>query len=387
MAALEIDHANVLAAFAWRVERGDSDGALRLGGDLWKFWLVHGHLREGVGWLERALDMPGARSSAHRAEALYGAGSLARETGRRTQAARYGEELRTISAERHDVLHEAMAHFLLGTLAAHDRDLSLAREQFDRALDRFRELDHQHGIAMMLHQLATVSRELGHLDMAEAQDSEALAIWRQRDDVWGSALALIGLALAAEDRSRHERAAECFVAAMDLNVRIGAAGNVVAGLEGIARLAVRDRQPLLALRLFAASDAIRGEVGREPGSRERAKNDVALQAAREALDERAFENAWREGRLLTQEQAIALAETDYQPGSAVGTAARREQVLSRRETEVLRLVAAGHTDREIADVLFISRRTVTTHVTSILNKLGVSSRTAATALAVRDGLA
>jgi DNA-binding CsgD family transcriptional regulator len=61
--------------------------------------------------------------------------------------------------------------------------------------------------------------------------------------------------------------------------------------------------------------------------------------------------------------------------------------LSARELEVLRLIAAGHTDREIAEALTISRRTATTHLTHILDKLGLDSRTAAAAHAVRHGLA
>jgi DNA-binding NarL/FixJ family response regulator len=54
--------------------------------------------------------------------------------------------------------------------------------------------------------------------------------------------------------------------------------------------------------------------------------------------------------------------------------------------DVLRLVAEGRKDREVAETLFISRRTVTTHVTNILNKLGAESRSAAVAYAVRHGL-
>ena len=60
--------------------------------------------------------------------------------------------------------------------------------------------------------------------------------------------------------------------------------------------------------------------------------------------------------------------------------------LSPREMDVLRLIIDGKTDREIADALFISHRTVMRHVTGILNKLGVNSRTAAATLAVRDGM-
>jgi DNA-binding CsgD family transcriptional regulator len=60
--------------------------------------------------------------------------------------------------------------------------------------------------------------------------------------------------------------------------------------------------------------------------------------------------------------------------------------LSAREIEVLRLVAQGMIDREIAAALFISPRTVTTHVTHILDKLGVSTRTEAAAYALREGI-
>jgi DNA-binding NarL/FixJ family response regulator len=60
--------------------------------------------------------------------------------------------------------------------------------------------------------------------------------------------------------------------------------------------------------------------------------------------------------------------------------------LSARELRVLQLVIDGYSDREIADALFISRRTVTSHVSSVLNKLGVNSRTSAAVYAVRHDM-
>jgi DNA-binding CsgD family transcriptional regulator len=60
--------------------------------------------------------------------------------------------------------------------------------------------------------------------------------------------------------------------------------------------------------------------------------------------------------------------------------------LSPREMEVLRIICEGRTDREIAERLFISERTVHVHVRRVLSKLGVSSRTQAAALALRQGL-
>jgi DNA-binding NarL/FixJ family response regulator len=60
--------------------------------------------------------------------------------------------------------------------------------------------------------------------------------------------------------------------------------------------------------------------------------------------------------------------------------------LTPREVEVLRLLVAGRTDREIAEELFISRRTAQGHVANIFAKLGVNSRTAAATAALRAGL-
>ncbi len=65
---------------------------------------------------------------------------------------------------------------------------------------------------------------------------------------------------------------------------------------------------------------------------------------------------------------------------------RLELHLTRRELEVLRLVAEGHTDREVAETLVISHRTVNRHLSNIFVKLDVPGRAAAVAYAIRQGL-
>jgi DNA-binding NarL/FixJ family response regulator len=60
--------------------------------------------------------------------------------------------------------------------------------------------------------------------------------------------------------------------------------------------------------------------------------------------------------------------------------------LTEREVEVLRLVAEGRSNRDIADSLYLSERTVERHVSNIYNKIGVGSRTAAAAYAFRKGI-
>ena len=89
----------------------------------------------------------------------------------------------------------------------------------------------------------------------------------------------------------------------------------------------------------------------------------------------------RTGVILVMILAAAAASEPMQSND------RGDHTLTPRELDVLRLLAAGYSDRQIAAALSISRKTVGNHVSSILTKMGVEGRTAAAALAVRRGLA
>jgi non-specific serine/threonine protein kinase len=142
----------------------------------------------------------------------------------------------------------------------------------------------------------------------------------------------------------------------------------------------------LAARLLGAS--------RRSGYRfnlpERLAYERAETAARQGVGDADFEREQASGRRMT----TATLETELE-GLASGTGSGASpdtgvaagiSQLTDREREVLRLLADGLTNREIADALFISLRTVATHVVHILTKLDVRSRTAAVAYAIRSGL-
>jgi DNA-binding NarL/FixJ family response regulator len=124
---------------------------------------------------------------------------------------------------------------------------------------------------------------------------------------------------------------------------------------------------------------------------------------RTALADR-FDAVWSEGRKWTAAEATtsALAERKRPPegqeahgwgkkSALVGEPHPRELEkrpggLTAREIEVLRLVVAGNTNHEIAAELVLSHNTVARHLSNVFNKLGLSSRAAATAFALREGL-
>lgn len=141
-------------------------------------------------------------------------------------------------------------------------------------------------------------------------------------------------------------------------------------------------------RLYGARERLYERIGIrvDTYNQQRMKQTVAMAHAR--IEEDAFRACVAEGRGLSLQEAIAEARK-----VAASLAADPDPVapppfgLTRREREVLRLVAEGRANRAIAEALSISERTVEVHVLHIMIKLGVESRTAAAAHAVRHGLA
>jgi DNA-binding CsgD family transcriptional regulator len=143
-----------------------------------------------------------------------------------------------------------------------------------------------------------------------------------------------------------------------------------------------------AARISGAAAAFRESVGDSLFLEEDANLRMRFEQIRSALGDADFTAAWEAGRTvpfdLAVAEAIALADAAlvaHRPAPAQPIAG-----LSIREIEVLRLLADGQADKAIAGALFISPRTASSHVAAIIAKLGVESRTAAVAFALRSGL-
>jgi non-specific serine/threonine protein kinase len=165
---------------------------------------------------------------------------------------------------------------------------------------------------------------------------------------------------------------------------------IAMNLAWLASIELGRRRATRAARLLGAAEALR-RTNWDPtkyNPEDRRVVEETTAAARAALGEAAFDAAWAAGAGLTLEQAAAEARGDKAaaPVTAAPPSPRNPAGLTRREAEVLRLLAHGATDAAIARQLSISVKTVNAHVASILGKTGSPNRAAAAAFAVRHGL-
>lgn len=176
---------------------------------------------------------------------------------------------------------------------------------------------------------------------------------------------------------------------LDLCLAYRLTGVVTESIEATAALLAEHGDHRAGAVLFGAADRLNAETGNPSTFPERPVYETARERARNTLGAERFRELHREGGLLSLEPALKLTRdylTPIELGTATSHSSNQRPQLTRREREVLQLVASGLTDREIGDRLFISHRTARTHVANILEKLNAPSRSAATTLALREGV-
>ncbi|HYL44303.1 MAG TPA: LuxR C-terminal-related transcriptional regulator, partial [Ktedonobacteraceae bacterium] len=160
-------------------------------------------------------------------------------------------------------------------------------------------------------------------------------------------------------------------------------------LEGLASVVGAQGEGTWAAQVWGAAEALRESFTKPLPPIERADYDRSVAAARTQLGEKAFAAAWAQGRMMTPEQVAAQGKATIStptpltsPLKTTPSSHANPAGLTKREMDVLQLVAQGLTDAQVAEELVITRRTVNWYLTSIYSKIQVSSRSAATRYAV-----
>jgi non-specific serine/threonine protein kinase len=404
--------------------------APRLAAALHWFWFLHGHWAEGRGWLERALDRPWpAASTARRAHTLTALGVLAFAQSDGTAARDRLDESIAVAREADDRRNlayallcrawpaliagdfAAMASFAAESLACFrdlddpwgvtvalcslglarseiDADPAAANALLDESLTRARALGDRWSIARAEICLGELARAQGDLARAAALYEESLVYLRQLGRPKQAGHVLYNLGQIAVERGDGQRAAALFAEALELASQRGERRGLVLCLAGVAAVAALQGQADRAARYFGAMEALMEAAGVALEPLDRASYQRHRAAVRTKLGDSAFSIAHALGQSPLPEQAAAEALAfAREAATAAPSPGPTPFGLSPRELEVLRLLTEGRTDREIAASLSVSERTVHRHVTAVLSKLRVETRTAAATLAVRRGLA
>lgn len=375
---LERAHDNVRLALSWCLNGGDEETGVLLVAAMHRFWFARGYIGEGRRWNELAASKRQV-SDRGRALALRNLAFFLIHQGQTERALSLAEQAAALarSVGEPSLLAWVLWGLALATDAVGDIErserlnqeiLDLARRAGDEPL-AIRALDH----------MGSALQARGDTVQAGAFLEQALALARPRHDKWLTSVVTgdLGLALVSQDPGQ---ALALLEESLALSHEIGHRWLTVHRLEDLAGLQAPSDQAEVAAKLLGACEALRDAYGFARGGSSEAVAATAA-TARERLGPAAFEAAWNQGRAMTPDEAVALALGRSTPVPVAQV--QRPGGLTEREVQIVWEIARGLTNRQIAEKLEISQRTVDAHVQNILNKLGVEKRTQIAAWASR----
>jgi predicted ATPase/DNA-binding CsgD family transcriptional regulator len=433
---LDAELGNLRAAIGFCVTQPDPEPGLRLAASLRVFWRARGHAAEAADVLRALLDVPAARKATlARARALAAAARLLGHIGEYATVEDYCQEALAIAEPAGDdylvaELLRERAWLLVSqgqrgaAVPLLDRGLGLARRIGEphliasllmtrkltasvagdyagavrdgaEALRLFRQAGDGLRVGALLGSLGSTELWAGDLDGARAHLVESLDISRVLGDRHSIVIQTFNLGLAEYLSGSQDAAGALFCESLDLARRMGMKRSSAYALIGLALAGQGGADHGWSARLHGAAAQALADLGHALEPLENRLADLDRQRLRAAMGTEAFDAEYAAGRALDLataahqamegiREARGAAVPVNEPNSAVSGEALT--VLTPRELDVLRLVAQGLSNADIARRLVLSEHTVHRHLANILRKLNLSSRAAAAAWGARTGL-
>ncbi|WP_330254529.1 LuxR C-terminal-related transcriptional regulator [Nocardia sp. NBC_00565] len=369
------EHPNMRAALQFSLADPESaHRALEIATELRPFWEHYRFLLEGYRWLLEALDKD-LDHTKDRARALAAASVIAAMLSDPETATRFAGECLEIATEldTEDVLAE---HALLSALLAFaEEDPRRALDIAESASDRARACAH-HGVEMESLAFAYVCALVLADERAGAIADRFLAETAE----YGSHL-LGGLGYWAVGTNHwrngeQRKAIDDLRRAVELFRLFDRCVWTASGFDGLAWAAAADGDLHRAARLMGAASTVRrGSTQRLAHEMTEFVGDKVRLQVRDAMGEKEFRVTFESGAALGLDEAVDYALGNQPRPAAQPVKSTAADVLTRRERDVARLIAAGYSNKSIATELVISIRTAESHVEHILTKLGFTSRT------------
>jgi predicted ATPase/DNA-binding CsgD family transcriptional regulator len=253
-------------------------------------------------------------------------------------------------------------------------DRSAARRLLDESLAVTSGIDDVAATVSLLQARALNSMFEGDLQTLIAAATEGARLSREAGDLYSLEMMLLNLGAATLMAGDLDGSQPLFAEALRIGQQIDDRVAQYCLLDALGCCAVGAGQARLAAQLLGAAETVRTEAGATLIATLAPLVAQAEESAIVALGAARFEAEFKAGKCLRRDTAIRLALG--QPDHAAAAASDDGSVapLGKREADVARLVADGLSNKQIGARLFISERTVDSHVRSILNKLGFNSR-------------
>jgi len=321
---------------------------------------------------------------------LFNVGMVSVYDGRAAEGRAALEEGIKLCTRAGDRFFSTWSALYLGEIIALEGKKDEARTLLEQSLNASRALEMKTQESDALRFLGLLALRSGELDRAETLLMESTRVSKEVDDtqciIWG----LVWLARVKLARQQMQAAQTLLTEGVELAMSRSDILTLPACLEGWGFIRAAQDKPLWVVRLFSCAHALRETMGEPVPPIDRLEYDNLLASVRTRLDQATFQAAWAQGLNLSAEQAltepeemeqaaIPPKEPDHTPPPPTDPMLVE---LTRRELDVLRLLAEGLTNAQIAKQLVLSTVTVNSYLRAIYSKLGVSTRTAATRYAL-----
>jgi predicted ATPase len=314
---LEGEHDNLRAVLDRLADSGDPPALLDLAGKLYRFWYLQSHLKEGQRYLEAALQADETPTAA-RARALDGVAVMALSLGDSVLARRRAGEALLIFQRLGDPWGEAYSDMMIGNAIAEDpTTLAEAVPNFEKSIRTFDAIGDEHfgliarfNLAWVVGSLGDPGRERALIDeiIRRAEDARASGRWIARGPVERTiAMAKADLGMLERDEERFDVGRDLLREAIATLHHLGATMEVAINLGRLANILALAGNGDTAARLLAKSDDLVEELGIVRAWWDRERNEKTAEILRTSLAADALDEATRQGRRLTPDEAVALA--------------------------------------------------------------------------------
>ncbi|QNN54473.1 ATP-binding protein [Nocardioides mesophilus] len=313
IARVRADYDNVRAALSfWLGPRADEDpaaapNALRLAAAMGHYWYGHGLSMEGSAWLERAVARADDPPKATKALALLTLGMMSEQREQLERATALLTEARELYRQAGD--RDGEAHSLNGTGIVEDSigRSAEAEHHLEQAVAMFEELGDIAGRTDALDSLGLVHLHRGSWARARDIFRENLPRDRALGNDWGAACTSLNLGISYLLGAQPDEARPLIRDAMDAFLEWPDPNGVTESLESALGLAVAEHRWTDAARLAGATEAARHSLGLRGSPPDQVRVAGWVAQTRKHLRHAVFESAWREGSVMTHEQAAGYA--------------------------------------------------------------------------------